>query len=127
MVQPASDLKKGLGMNLISESGADGLILRVNEDRIDAAVAIHFKDRLRELTAGGEGPVILDLSQVTFVDSSGLGAIVGAMKLLAPARALELAAMTPNVARVFRLTRMDSVFRIHAQAPEIARHARAAE
>ena len=44
-------------MNLISESGADGLILRVNEDRIDAAVAIHFKDRLRELTAGGEGPV----------------------------------------------------------------------
>jgi len=127
MVQPASDLKKGLGMNLISESGADGLILRVNEDRNDAAVAIHFKDRLRELTAGGEGPVILDLSQVTFVDSSGLGAIVGAMKLLAPARALELAAMTPNVARVFRLTRMDSVFRIHAQAPEIARHARAAE
>ncbi len=114
-------------MNLISESGADGLILRVNEDRIDAAVAIHFKDRLRKLTAGGEGPVILDLSQVTFVDSSGLGAIVGAMKLLAPARALELAAMTPNVARVFRLTRMDSVFRIHAQAPEIARHARAAE
>lgn len=114
-------------MNLISESGADGLILRVNEDRIDAAVAIHFKDRLRELTAGGEGPVILDLSQVTFVDSSGLGAIVGAMKLLAPSRPLELAAMTPNVARVFRLTRMDSVFRIHAQAPEIARHARAAE
>lgn len=126
MVQPCADVKKGKGMNLISESGAGALILRVQEERIDAAVAIQFKDRLRELTAGAEGPVILDLSQVTFVDSSGLGAIVGAMKLLAPSRPLELAAMTPNVARVFRLTRMDSVFRIHATAPEAALHVRAA-
>lgn len=110
-------------MNITSEPGDGAQILRVHDDRIDAAVAIQFKDRMRELTSGGEGPVILDLSRVDFVDSSGLGAIVAAMKCLAPARALELAALTPNVARVFRLTRMDSVFRIHPAAPEPAAHA----
>lgn len=104
-------------MNLTSEAGPAGLIVRVMEERIDAAVAIRFKDRMRELAAGGEGPVILDLSRVGFVDSSGLGAIVAAMKLLAPLRRLDLAALTPNVARVFRLTRMDEVFCILPEAP----------
>jgi anti-sigma B factor antagonist len=40
------------------------------------------------------------------------------MKFLAPARKLELAGLTPTVEKVFRLTRMDSVFTIHADAPE---------
>ena len=72
---------------------------------------------MRELTQGGDGPVILDLSRVDFIDSSGLGAIVAVMKFLAPARQLQLAALTPNVGRVFHLTRMDSVFPIHSVAP----------
>ena len=107
-------------MNLTSETGTGAQVVRVNEARIDAAVAIQFKDRMRELTAENDGHVILDLSKVLFVDSSGLGAIVSAMKFLAPERRLELAALTPNVERVFRLTRMDSVFPIHEEAPRPA-------
>lgn len=104
-------------MNLVSEAINDALVVRVNEDRIDAAVAIQFKDRMRELTADSGDRVILDLGRVSFVDSSGLGAIVSVMKFLAPARRLELAALTPNVGKVFHLTRMDSVFAIHDHAP----------
>lgn len=104
-------------MNLAAQTFDDALIVRVDEDRIDAAVAIQFKDRMRELAATGEGRVVLDLSKVAFVDSSGLGAIVAVMKFLAPLRTLELAALTPNVAKVFRMTRMDSVFAIHLSAP----------
>ena len=72
-------------MNLSSDTADDALVVRVNEDRIDAAVAIQFKDRMRDLIGADAGRVILDLSKVTFVDSSGLGAIVAVMKLLAPA------------------------------------------
>ena len=39
------------------------------------------------------------------------------MKLLGPDRSLELAGLTPTVEKVFRLTRMDSIFTIHAAVP----------
>ena len=85
-------------------------IVSVDESRIDAAVAIEFKDAMRAHTDDGPDLVILDLSQVDFIDSSGLGAIVAAMKHMGSARTLVLAGLTPTVEKVFRLTRMDSVF-----------------
>lgn len=108
-------------MNLYAEAEAGALKVFVGEERIDAAVAIQFKDRMREIALQPSDRVVLDLSRVTFVDSSGLGAIVAVMKALAPGRRLELLGLTPNVAKVFRLTRMDSVFTIHpAAGPEPA-------
>ena len=80
------------------------------EDRIDAAVARAFKEAMRDMIEDGPPVVILDLGQVTFIDSSGLGAVVATLKLLLPDRSLTLAGLTPSVDRVFRLTRMDSVF-----------------
>lgn len=60
---------------------------------------------------------ILDLSGVAFLDSSGLGAVVAVMKMMAPDRPLELSGLTPTVDKVFRLTRMDSVFTIRTELP----------
>ncbi len=85
-------------------------VIRVEEDRIDAAVALGFKEAMRRMTVGAPRTVVLDLGRVTFIDSSGLGAIVATMKHLAPDRALILAGLSPAVSRVFTLTRMDSVF-----------------
>ena len=104
-------------MKLTREQAYDCLVIRVDDDRIDAAAAIRFKDAMREATQGAGARVVLDLSRVEFVDSSGLGAIVAVMKFLAPRQNLELAGLAGNVARVFHLTRMDSVFTIHGQAP----------
>lgn len=110
-------------MQLITDPQGDLLIVRAAEDRIDAAVAIQFKDRMREIVQEPSQRVILDLSQVVFLDSSGLGAVVAVMKLLGPDRKLELAGLTPTVEKVFRLTRMDSVFTIHSKVPVGQRHA----
>ena len=103
-------------MQLTAEQFPDATVITVLESRIDAAGAIAFKDRMRELTEGGPERVILDLKDVDFVDSSGLGAIVAAMKLLGPNQRLELAALSGTVKKVFHLTRMDSVFAIHDTA-----------
>jgi anti-sigma B factor antagonist len=89
------------------------LVARVMQDRIDAASAIQFKDRMREITQTGSGPVVLDLSAVAFIDSSGLGAVVAVRKALGADRPLELSGLGPSVQKVFRLTRMDSIFTIH--------------
>ena len=105
-------------MELQADPRGGFLAILVNDDRIDAASAIQFKDRMRELTQGTTGRVVLDLAQVAFLDSSGLGAVVAAMKALGPDRPLELAGLTPTVQKVFRLTRMDSVFTIHPVLPD---------
>jgi anti-sigma B factor antagonist len=110
-------------MKLSGEVSGDMLIVRVEEPRIDAAGAIQFKERMREVTTDAPARVVLDLSRVGFLDSSGLGAVVAVMKLLMPLRKLELAGLTPTVEKVFRLTRMDSVFAIHANVPGALRDA----
>lgn len=110
-------------MKLTAEAHGALLVVTVCEDRIDAAAAIQFKERMREVTRPPSDRVLLDLSQVAFLDSSGLGAVVGVMKLLGTARKLELAGLTANVAKVFRLTRMDTVFTIHPTLPDGLRKA----
>lgn len=98
----------------------DLIVVHLRESRIDAAGAIDFKERMREYTQDAGLRVVLDLSQVGFIDSSGLGAVVAVRKSLGPNRQLELAGLTPAVQKVFRLTRMDSVFPIHADIPVAA-------
>lgn len=100
-------------MQLETEIRNDALIVTSLMTRIDAAVAIQFKDDMRDACADGPARVVLDLAKVDFIDSSGLGAIVATMKLLAPDQKLELSALSENVDKVFRLTRMDRVFVIH--------------
>lgn len=112
-------------MQLDCTQTPDMLIVHVRESRIDAAGAIDFKDRMRDLIARGPGRVLLDLSRVVFIDSSGLGAVVAVRKSLGPDRPLELAALTPAVDKVFRLTRMDTVFLIHKSVPALTGQGRA--
>ena len=101
-------------MKLSSRTVGDTRVILVQAARIDASVAIRFKDRMRELTAQAPARVVLDLHEVAFVDSSGLGAIVAAMKQLDPHQRLDLSGLTPGVDKVFRLTRMEAIFAIHS-------------
>lgn len=100
-------------MNLISNAHGDDVLIMVDAGRIDASVAIQFKDQMRELTDASGGRVILNMKSVEFLDSSGLGAVVAAMKQLGQGRKLELAELTATVLKVLQLTFMDRVFIIH--------------
>lgn len=104
----------------ISELGS-ARILTVEDDRIDAAVAIAFKEKVLNAAEGGPEQIVLNLSNVQFIDSSGLGSIVASMKLVAPEHTLDLSGLSPTVEKVFRLTRMDTVFRIYMNAEDAVR------
>lgn len=99
-------------MHMTASNAEGAMIVSVMDRRIDAAVAVRFKDKMQEITGNSHDRVILDLGEVEFLDSSGLGAVVGAMKHLGRERRLDLANLTPTVEKVFRITRMDRVFRI---------------
>lgn len=100
-------------MNITKEVHGDLLIIDIKEDRIDAAAAVTFKESMREYVAGHDGRVLIDMKQVEFLDSSGLGALVAVMKLL-NGRSLELAEAGDVVRKVLSLTRMDRIFIMHA-------------
>lgn len=90
----------------------DGLTIRVDEKRLDAAIATAFKDRVRAMITDDCDQVMLDLGGVDFMDSSGLGAVIAIFKAMPQGKALTLTGLTPNVERVFSLTRMDTVLNI---------------
>lgn len=105
-------------MELTLDATPNANVIRVNASRIDAPVALQFKEEMRTLTTHGEGRFVLDLENVEFIDSSGLGAVVASMKQLGEGQILELAALQPIVEKVFRLTRMDTIFTIHHNADQ---------
>jgi anti-sigma B factor antagonist len=103
----------GISMKLQREDRNGIGVIRCLDERLDAIVAVQFKDQFRDLTDEQTQRYVLDMSQVKFMDSSGLGAVVAVYKFLGRERKFGIAGLTATVARVFKLTRMDSVFTIH--------------
>jgi len=95
------------------ESRDNVLVVRVSEKRIDASKAPAFKDEITRCIDAGQSQIVLDLSGVDFIDSSGLGALVSCLKRLGPRGSLAVAGATGAVSRLFTLTRMDRVFALH--------------
>ena len=95
------------------EQRNDILVVRVDEKRVDASRAPQFKDEITRRIEAGHTRIVLDLSGVDFVDSSGLGAIVACLKRLGPRGDLAIAGARGAVSRLFTLTRMDKVFPLH--------------
>lgn len=101
-------------MDLSLSTETNGLSVTVNAARIDAQAALKFKDAIHDaLTSHDASRIILNLAQVNFIDPSGLGAIVSIKKHLGSNHRIDLCALNPAVDKVFRLTRMDSIFSIH--------------
>jgi anti-sigma B factor antagonist len=89
----------------------------VLDSRLDAAGAPDFKTRVGDRLAAGSSSLVLDLSAVEFVDSTGLSAILSAYRRLpADGRGLALAGCRKPVTELIKLTRLDRVLRLFATA-----------
>jgi len=100
-------------MNCEVEVHGEKTLVTLLENRLDAALAVRFKDSLKTIVDEGADFMVLDLQQVAFMDSSGLGALVGHMKYMGAEKTFEICGLSPTVEKVFKLTRMDSIFTIH--------------
>ncbi|SHH02498.1 STAS domain-containing protein [Tepidibacter thalassicus] len=75
--------------------------------------ASEFRQRVNDLMNEGKKNFTLNFRNCTFIDSTGLGVLVGIYKKCKEVNGrLTLHSMNPNVMKVFELTRLDKVFEI---------------
>lgn len=106
-------------MQLKMTEQGDIVNLIIEEERMDAHNSSDLKEQMLQLFDEGKCNLIIDLSAVRFIDSSGLGALVSGFKN-ANAREgnLKLCCLQPQVRSMFELTRLHRVFEIYVNLDE---------
>lgn len=97
---------------LVTRAVPDRTVLEVGGE-VDVYTAPKLRERLAELVDGGARHLIVDLAKVDFLDSTGLGVLVGAMKRLKTVGGqLTLVCAREPLLKIFRITALDQVFTI---------------
>lgn len=91
----------------------DVTVIRPGVERLTAVNAKVFKEETIELIEAGASRLVMDFSQTTFLDSSGLGALAGVLKKIGLRGDLVVCGLNSDVQQLFRICRMDRVFRIY--------------
>jgi anti-sigma B factor antagonist len=96
----------------IEENGAVRVIY-VKEERLDAHNSDELKAELNRLFDSGMKDLVIDLKEVRFIDSSGLGVLVSGFKNASTRQgSLKLSGLQSQVKSMFELTRLHRVFDI---------------
>jgi anti-sigma B factor antagonist len=100
-------------LSLSTRTIADHTVLEVGGE-VDVYTAPRLRERLVELVEGGARSIVVDLGQVEFLDSTGLGVLIGALKRLRAAGGdLSLVCSQERLLKTFRITALDRVFTLH--------------
>ncbi|MGH9108732.1 MAG: STAS domain-containing protein [Acidimicrobiales bacterium] len=103
----------------IAEGADRGVPIVSASGEIDVATAPPLRDRLQALTAAGKSTVVVDLLGVTFLDSTALGVLVGALKRCRESGGdLPLVITEPRILKVFEITGLTDVFPIHSNVDD---------
>jgi len=95
---------------------------------LDGVKANQLRRDIGDIVASGANIVLINLQDVTFMDSSGLSALVSALKAVRTAGGkLYLCSINDQVRMVFELTRMDRVFETFSSQDEFNKTVLAAE
>jgi len=87
--------------------------------RFDVNIAGEFKKDIKELVAKGGSDLLVDLEGVTFIDSSGLGALVACLRAANQSGGnVRLCGLCPEVRITMELTRLHRVFEIFENKEE---------
>ncbi|MEJ2407965.1 MAG: STAS domain-containing protein [Novosphingobium sp.] len=86
------------------------LEVAVDHPRLDAAAAPAFRQELDGLFDHRPERVVLDLSHVDFIDSTGLGVLVSMLKQMGAKGRIAIVGASPAVRRLLEITRLDTLF-----------------
>jgi len=99
-------------MNFVIDENNENIIISIVVERLDAAVAPELKALVVDLVEKDKRRILLDFQSVTFMDSSGLGAVVSGLKAVGEDGEFVVCGLQGVVKELFKLTHMDRVFEI---------------
>jgi anti-sigma B factor antagonist len=106
-------------MNIKTESNGKVLVLMVREERLDAHNSDELKVEMNRLFDSGTKDLLVDLKEVRFIDSSGLGVLVSGFKNASTHQgSIKLCSLQTQVKSMFELTRLHRVFDIYQTVDE---------
>jgi anti-anti-sigma factor len=104
---------------LMDESERDGVTVLRLAGELDLLSVPRLRMRFADVVRRSEGDVVLDMGDVTFIDSTGLAAMLNALRRLTRARRrLVVACADGPVLRMLRLTRLDGTFVVRDTADQ---------
>ena len=97
----------------------DGLTVVAVGGEIDVYTAPKLRDKISELVSAGNYRLMIDMEKVEFLDSTGLGVLVGGLKRVrAHDGSLDLVCTQERILKIFRITGLTKVFGIHETVDE---------
>jgi anti-sigma B factor antagonist len=100
-------------LSLETREVADRTVVSVAGE-IDVYTAPRLRDRISELVSDGRYHLVIDMEKVDFLDSTGLGVLVGGLKKVRTHDgSMELICSQDRLLKIFRITGLAKVFTIH--------------
>ncbi|MDP2712655.1 MAG: STAS domain-containing protein [Solirubrobacteraceae bacterium] len=98
---------------LSEETTPDGAhVIRISGE-IHVTTAPQFSQRLTDAIEGGRNALVLDMSSVEFIDSTGLSVLLNGLRMVTQNRGgLAIVCTNPTVLRLFQITNLDETFDI---------------
>lgn len=97
-------------MGFIKEEQDGVTIIKITDERFDSMIAPHLKSELLFLSNDGVDKILIDLSEVNYVDSSGLGAFLFGIRQMKPIGGqLKLLAANERIMSLVRIARLDKI------------------
>ncbi|MDQ6937643.1 MAG: STAS domain-containing protein [Actinomycetota bacterium] len=107
-----------MNLHLSTESVGDRRVLGV-QGEVDVYSAPSLRDRLKSLIDSSQPDLIVDLSGIAFIDSTGLGVLVGGQnRAQESGGVLRVVCPQERILKLFRITGLDEVFSIYPTVPE---------
>jgi len=101
----------GTPLDIESRTEGDETAVLSLAGELDVSNVARARETARKLLDGGNSRLVVDLAKVTYMDSSGLGMLVGLLKRLKESGgAMALAGLVPRVKRVFEITGLQQIF-----------------
>lgn len=111
--------KQEIDLKISAARTGDFMVISL-QGEVDVYSAGMLREEIIRQVDAGEYDIVVDLSEVDFLDSTGLGVLVGGLKRVKPHDGqLGIICRQEKILRIFRITGMDKIFPIYAGVEEL--------